>query len=223
MQFAANPREFDRSGLPKYGADLSDDDYDIEPYEGILEDENYKNNISGRDISSGSIDGGGISSSGSGSNSSSASVVRFAPTIIESYMDMNGGNIDKNMSVYSNVISNASSNIKNSSSNNNSSSGNSFVKEKKRNNTLNMIRNEVKETKAARERGDLIGDLSYIDNNKNTTKSGVNNSMNKQNSSFLSSLNSRGTHDLFRPYRDTVAYDSDLDHESDGSSENDMQ
>ena len=39
MQFAANPREFSRSGLPKYGEDLSDGE-DLEPYDSILEDEN---------------------------------------------------------------------------------------------------------------------------------------------------------------------------------------
>ena len=38
MQFAANPREFTRCGMPKYGADLSDDENDVEPYESILED-----------------------------------------------------------------------------------------------------------------------------------------------------------------------------------------
>ena len=39
MQFAANPREFTRFGMPKYGADLSDDENDVEPYENILEDD----------------------------------------------------------------------------------------------------------------------------------------------------------------------------------------
>jgi hypothetical protein len=37
MQFAANPREFDRAGLPKYGADLSDDECEVEPYETVLQ------------------------------------------------------------------------------------------------------------------------------------------------------------------------------------------
>ena len=40
MQFAADPREFARSGLPKYGMDLSDDECEVEPYEYALEDEN---------------------------------------------------------------------------------------------------------------------------------------------------------------------------------------
>lgn len=37
LQFASNPREFDRSGLPKYGHDLSDDDDYVEKDESVID------------------------------------------------------------------------------------------------------------------------------------------------------------------------------------------
>lgn len=57
MQFAANPREFDRGGLPKYGADLSDEECEVEPYDSMLLDNNKQSKVSFAPTVAGGIPG----------------------------------------------------------------------------------------------------------------------------------------------------------------------
>ena len=201
MQFAADPREFSRSGLPKYGIDLSDDETELEPYEYALEDE----------------------------NKSWVTSVKFAEgTKKESLHKLYGQDNNKNNEDDNNINNN--SNVINMITSDHTgrypcptTSTNTAYKQSNLTATvvgkggggggrrvgggggldaLSMIRNEVRETNAARARGDLTGDLHCYQNRGNTsTRAGT-------------GTGGRGQHDLFRPLRTTVAYDSDLDMES---------
>ena len=200
MQFAADPREFSRSGLPKYGIDLSDDETELEPYEYSLEDE----------------------------NKSWVTSVKFAEgTKKESLHKLYGQDNNKNNEDDNNINNN--SNVINMITSDHTgrypcptTSTNTAYKQSNLAATvaekgggggrrvgggggldaLSMIRNEVRETNAARARGDLTGDLHCYQNRGNTsTRAGT-------------GTGGRGQHDLFRPLRTTVAYDSDLDMES---------
>jgi hypothetical protein len=126
MQFAANPREFDRSGLPKYGAELSDEEGDIELYEDILMDENKP------------------------------STVTFAPSLTASniiHSRLHNQEIDVERSAdYDDMDTDMGLNTGGSTG-----SGSRGGKM----NHLDVIRKEVRETAAARAKGDLTGDNNY--------------------------------------------------------------
>jgi hypothetical protein len=119
MQFAANPREFDRSGLPKYGAELSDEEGDIELYEDILMDENKP------------------------------STVTFAPSLKAS-------NIIHSRPHTQEIDVERSADYDDMDTGVSTGSGSRGGKM----NHLDMIRKEVRETAAARTKGDLTGDLN---------------------------------------------------------------
>jgi hypothetical protein len=125
MQFAANPREFDRSGLPKYGAELSDEEGDIELYEDILMDENKP------------------------------STVTFAPSLTAS-------NIIHSRLHTQEIDAERSADYEDMDTDMGISTGGSTGAGGRggRINHLDMIRKEVRETAAARAKGDLTGDLN---------------------------------------------------------------
>ena len=118
-------------------------------------------------------------------------------------------NPDRGDSSYSRDLSSSTSGGSNNGSSSNSVSagggGVGAVKKQGGTDRLSMIRNEVLETNRARARGDLTGDLDYYNRNNNG-------SSNNRNSQYGGG--GGGGHDLFRPLRTTVAYDSDLDMES---------
>ena len=219
MQFAADPREFSRSGLPKYGIDLSDDETELEPYEYSLEDEN-KSWVTSVKFAEGTKKESLHKLYGQGNNKNNED---------DHDDDDDSNNNNNNNNEDDNNINNNSNVINMITSDHTgrypcpTTSTNTAYKQSNLTATvvgkggggggrrvgggggldaLSMIRNEVRETNAARARGDLTGDLHCYQNRGNTsTRAGT-------------GTGGRGQHDLFRPLRTTVAYDSDLDMES---------
>ena len=220
MQFAADPREFTRSGLPKYGVDLSDDERELEPYEYVLEDENKSGGSGSVQFAEGTKESSGhrlydpLTSVGASTHDNSAVGTGHSATNTDTNADSTIMSVSTGtgLGVDAGVLAAGSNRPTPSSSGSGSGSGRgggrgsastSSGGRGRGSDMMSMIRNEVRETKAARARGDLTGDLDFY--KKNTSSNSNSNS---------GSGGYRGGHDLFRPLRTAVAYDSDLDMES---------
>ena len=146
MQFAANPREFSRSGLPKYGADLSDDDGDVELYDSSLKESDFEAQPSmDMDLDL------GLALDSSNQNSR----VTFAPTSRGGVEGRTGsvsliskGNAIEGVNL-GNIIERKAG------------TGTGFKQNQAGIDRMAMLRNDVRESASARARGDLTGDLSY--------------------------------------------------------------
>ena len=146
MQFAANPREFTRSGLPKYGVDLSDDDGDIELYDSSLKESDFVEQTSmNMDVDLGL----GLDSNRQNSR------VKFAPTSqngVESRTSgvslMSEGNAVRGIKLGNTVERKTVTDGR-------------FKQNQAGIDRMVMLRNDVRESASARARGDLTGDLSY--------------------------------------------------------------
>lgn len=140
MQFAANPREFARSGLPKYGADLSDDDGDVELYDSSLRESDFEAQPSmDMDVDLGL----GLDSSKQNSR------VTFAPTTRTGSVSLiSKGNAIEGVNL-GNIIERKTG------------TGTGFKQNQAGIDRMAMLRNDVRESASARARGDLTGDLSY--------------------------------------------------------------
>ena len=216
MQFAADPREFTRSGLPKYGVDLSDDERELEPYEYVLEDENKSGGSGSVQFAEGTKESSGhrlydpLTSVGASTHDNSAVGTGHSATNTDTNADSTIMSVSTGtgLGVDAGVLAAGSNRPTPSSSGSGSGRGGgrgsaSTSSGGRGSDMMSMIRNEVRETKAARARGDLTGDLDFY--KKNTSSNSNSNS---------GSGGYRGGHDLFRPLRTAVAYDSDLDMES---------
>ena len=224
MQFAADPREFTRSGLPKYGVDLSDDERELEPYEYVLEDENKSGGSGSVQFAEGTKESSGhrlydpLISVGASTHDDSAVGTGHSTTNTNTDTDSTIMSVSTGtgLSVDAGVRAAGSNRPTPTPSSSGSGSGSgrgggrgsaSTSSGGRGSDMMSMIRNEVRETKAARARGDLTGDLDFY---KKNTSSGSNSNSNSNSGSG----GYRGGHDLFRPLRTAVAYDSDLDMES---------
>jgi hypothetical protein len=142
MQFAANPREFDRAGLPKYGADLSDDECEVELYETMLQDHSNSENMSSRVSFAPSIAGGIPGVPG-----------KFIPSLPDKVIPSTvmPGNV---------VVIPSKPQV-------GATPGKPLVKVNQAGvDRMAMIRNDVRETASARARGDLTGDLGQSGYNR---------------------------------------------------------
>ena len=152
MQFAANPREFARSGLPKYGADLSDDDGDVELYDSSLKESDFvEHSSTDMDID---LDLGL-------DTSKQNTRVTFAPT---SRSSLDGVPRASSVSLISkgNAIVGANlGNIVERKTGTGGGGGGGFKQNQAGIDRMAMLRNDVRESASARARGDLTGDLSY--------------------------------------------------------------
>jgi hypothetical protein len=147
MQFAANPREFARSGLPKYGADLSDDDGDVELYDSSLKESDFEAQPSmDMDLDLGL----GLDSSKQNSR------VTFAPTSRSERVEGRTGSVS--LISKGNAIEgvNLGNRIERKTG-----TGTGFKQNQAGIDRMAMLRNDVRESASARARGDLTGDLSY--------------------------------------------------------------
>ena len=203
MQFAADPREFARSGLPKYGMDLSDDDGEVEPYEYALEDENK---IGGTSVKF-----------AEGTKSSSAHQLYYNKNDDDNDDNDSDNNVNMIISDHTGSAQHSSMTTSKLSKNTTNRQGSAPFTGKTGGggggglDALSMIRNEVRETNAARARGDLTGDLDYYQDRGNRNR---NRNDNTATATMRGSGGERGKYDLFRPLRTAVAYDSELDMES---------
>ena len=202
MQFAADPREFARSGLPKYGMDLSDDDCEVEPYEYALEDENKIGGTSVKFAEGTKSSSGHRLYNSNDNNNDNVNMIISDHTGNSQHSSMNTSNLSKN-------TTNRKGGAPSTETGGGGGGGKGGL------DALSIIRNEVRETNAARARGDLTGDLDYYQDRGNN-RSNNNNTNNKNNTSASTrgSEGERGKYDLFRPLRTAVAYDSELDMES---------
>lgn len=148
MQFAANPREFARSGLPKYGADLSDDDGDVELYDSSLKESDFvEHSSTDMDID---LDLGL-------DTSKQNTRVTFAPT---SRGSVDGVPRASSVSLISKGNAIVGANLGNIVERKTATSG-GFQQNQAGIDRMAMLRSDVRESASARARGDLIGDLSY--------------------------------------------------------------
>ena len=150
MQFAANPREFARSGLPKYGADLSDDDGDVELYDSSLKESDFTEHPSEQPSMDMDLDLGlGLDSSRQNSK------VTFAPTS-RSGVEGRTGSVSLISKGNAIVGANLGNIIERKVG-----TGAGFKQNQAGIDRMAMLRNDVRESASARARGDLTGDLSY--------------------------------------------------------------
>lgn len=150
MQFAANPREFARSGLPKYGADLSDDDGDVELYDSSLKESDFVEHTSTDmdvDLDLG-LD-----------TSKQSTRVTFAPT---SRSCGEGVPRTSSVSLISKGNTIVGANLGNIIERKTATgTGGGFKQNQAGIDRMAMLRSDVRESASARARGDLTGDLSF--------------------------------------------------------------